>query len=109
AVFRHSAGLEAGVNRTIIGPDGAIYTGGIGEGGSGARDNNVRFALKKLTPTGKNVFDFATMSLVDGGFKLTYTQPVGDAAIARLKDAYKFNQWRYVPTSQHGWPNGDEQ
>src|SRR5690606_20457836 len=25
AVFRHTAGLEAGVNRTVIGPDGAVY------------------------------------------------------------------------------------
>ena len=109
AVFRHSAGLEVGVNRTIIGPDGAIYVGGIGEGGNWGEDNKLRYGLQKLTPNGKNVFDIATMSLVDGGFKLTYTQPVGDAAIARLKDAYKFNQWRYVPTSQYGGPKVDEE
>ena len=109
AVFRHSAGLEAGVNRTIIGPDGAIYTGGIGEGGNWGEDNKLRFGLQKMTPNGKNVFDFATMSLIEGGFKLTYTQPVGDTAIARLKDAYKFNQWRYVPTSQYGGPKVDEE
>ncbi|MDA0165933.1 DUF1080 domain-containing protein [Solirubrobacter ginsenosidimutans] len=109
AVFRHSAGLEAGVNRTIIGPDGAIYVGGIGEGGNWGEDNKLRFGFQKLTPNGKNVFDFATMSLVDGGFKLTYTQPVGDTAIARLKDAYKFDQWRYVPTSQYGGPKVDEE
>ena len=109
AVFRHSAGLEAGVNRTIIGPDGAIYVGGIGEGGNWGEDNKLRFGFQKLSPNGKNVFDFATMSLVEGGFKLTYTQPVGDTAIARLKDAYKFDQWRYVPTSQYGGPKVDEE
>ena len=50
AVFRHSAGLEAGVNRTIIGPDGAIYVGGIGEGGNWGEDNKLRFGLQKLSP-----------------------------------------------------------
>ena len=49
------------------------------------------------------------MEVIEGGFKITYTQPVGDAAIARLKDAYKFKQWRYVPTSQYGGPKVDEE
>ena len=53
AVFRHSAGLEVGVNRTVIGPDGAIYVGGIGEGGNWGEDNKLRYGLQKLTPNGK--------------------------------------------------------
>ena len=109
AVFRHSAGLEAGVNRTILGPDGAIYVGGIGEGGNWGEDGKLRFGLQKLTPNGGNVFDMATMSVIEGGFKITYTQPISDAAVARLKDAYKFKQWRYVPTSQYGGPKVDEE
>jgi len=109
AVFRHSAGLEVGVNRTILGPDGSIYVGGTGEGGNWGEDNKLRYGLQKLKPNGKNVFDFATMSVIEGGFKLTYTQPVGDAAIARLKDAYKFDQWRYVPTPAYGGPKVDEE
>ena len=32
AVFRHTQGLEAGITRTTIGPDGAIYVGGLGAG-----------------------------------------------------------------------------
>ena len=109
AVFRHSAGLEAGVNRTIIGPDGAIYVGGIGEGGNWGEDNKLRFGLQKMTPNGGNVFDMATMSVIEGGFKITYTQPISDAAVAKLEDAYKFKQWRYVPTSQYGGPKVDEE
>ena len=66
AVFRHSAGLEVGVNRTIIGPDGAIYVGGTGEGGNWGEDNKLRYGLQKLTPNGKNVFDMAKME-VDRG------------------------------------------
>ena len=109
AVFRHSAGLEVGVNRTVIGPDGAIYVGGTGEGGNWGEDNKLRYGLQKLTPNGKNVFDMEKMEVIEGGFKISYTQPVGDAAAARLKDAYKFKQWRYVPTSQYGGPKVDEE
>ena len=29
--------------------------------------------------------------------------------VAKLKDAYKFKQWRYVPTSQYGGPKVDEE
>ena len=85
AVFRHSAGLEAGVNRTILGPDGAIYVGGIGEGGNWGEDGKLRFGLQKLTPNGGNVFDMATMSVIEGGFKITYTQPISDAAVAQAQ------------------------
>ena len=109
AVFRHSAGLEVGVNRTVIGPDGAIYVGGTGEGGNWGEDNKLRYGLQKLTPNGNNVFDMEKMEVIEGGFKISYTHPVGDAAIAKLKDAYKFKQWRYVPTSQYGGPKVDEE
>ena len=94
----------------MIGPDGAIYVGGIGEGGNWGEDNKLRYGLQKLTPNGKNVFDMEKMEVIEGGFKISYTQPVGDAAaVARLKDAYKFKQWRYVPTSQYGGPKVDEE
>ena len=59
--------------------------------------------------SGGNVFDMATMSVMEGGFKITYTQPISDEAVAKLKDAYKFKQWRYVPTSQYGGPKVDEE
>lgn len=109
AVFRHSAGLEAGVNRTMIGPDGAIYVGGTGEGGNWGEDNKLRFGLQKLTPNGKNVFDMATMSVIEGGFKITYTQPISETTAAGIEDAYTFKQWRYVPTTQYGGPKVDEE
>ena len=83
AVFRHSAGLEVGVNRTVIGPDGAIYVGGTGEGGNWGEDNKLRYGLQKLTPNGNNVFDMEKMEVIEGGFKITYTHPVGDAAASR--------------------------
>lgn len=34
AVFRYTQGLEAGVNRITMGPDGAIYAGGLGADGN---------------------------------------------------------------------------
>ncbi len=109
AVFRHSAGLEAGVNRTIIGPDGAIYVGGIGEGGNWGEDGKQRFGLQKLSPNGKNVFDMSKMEVIEGGFKISYTQPISDAAATNIATKYRFKQWRYAPTSQYGGPKIDEE
>ncbi|RKQ92121.1 PA14 domain-containing protein [Solirubrobacter pauli] len=109
AVFRHTAGLEVGVNRTMIGPDGAIYVGGTGEGGNWGQEGKQRYGLQKLTPSGKNVFDMEKMEVVEGGFKISYTQPLSDETAAKAKSAYQFKQWRYVPTAQYGGPKVDEE
>ena len=110
AVFRHSAGLEAGVNRTMIGPDGAIYVGGIGEGGNWGEDNKLRYGLQKLTPNGEQRLRHGDDERHRGRLQdhlhaaRSPTRPR-----PRLKDAYKFKQWRYVPTSQYGGPKVDEE
>ncbi|HLT83013.1 MAG TPA: family 16 glycoside hydrolase [Phototrophicaceae bacterium] len=109
AVFRHSAGLEAGVNRTIVGPDGAIYVGGIGEGGNWGESGKLRYGLQKLEPVGEDTFDIAEMRLADGGFELEYTQPLSEETAARLAEAYQVTQWRYVPTSSYGGPKVGEE
>ena len=89
AVFRHSAGLEAGINRVVAGPDGALYVGGIGSTGNWNEPGKLRFGLQKLTPNGGNVFDMEKMEAVEGGFKITYTQPLSDATVAKLASGYK--------------------
>ncbi len=109
AVFRHTAGLEAGVNRTVLGPDGALYVGGIGEAGNWSEAGKLRYGLQKLSPSGGNVFDMKSMSVVDGGFKIEYTQPLSDATVAGLADSYQVRQWRYVPTPSYGGPKVDEE
>jgi len=109
AIFRHSAGLEAGVNRTITGPDGAIYVGGIGEGGNWGESDKLRFGLQKLTPIGDNAFDMKTVKITEDGFDIAYTKPISDATIEKIASAYQVKQWRYVPTPDYGGPKVDEE
>ncbi|MDR7327407.1 family 16 glycoside hydrolase [Catenuloplanes niger] len=107
AVFRHTQGLEAGINRVSVGPDGAIYVGGLGADGNWGQEGKLRFGLQKLTPNKTSVFDMKTMKAVEGGFKIEYTEPLSDATIAKLPTAYQLQQWRYVPTEQYGGPEVD--
>ncbi|WP_407320419.1 family 16 glycoside hydrolase [Isoptericola halotolerans] len=113
AVFRHTAGLEAGVNRTVIGPDGAVYVGGIGEAGNWSEPNKLRYGLQKLTPNGQESFDMLEMRVQEGGFEVEYSQPLSDETVAKIADdaaqAYRVDQWRYVPTQQYGGPKIDEE
>ncbi|MFE7404753.1 family 16 glycoside hydrolase [Isoptericola sp. NPDC057559] len=109
AVFRHTAGLEVGVNRVVYGPDGALYAGGTGEGGNWGEPGKLRYGLQKLVPVNEDSFDMKEMRVVEGGFEIEYTDPVSDDVVAKLADAYKIRQWRYVPTQQYGGPNVDEE
>ncbi|MGC0208049.1 family 16 glycoside hydrolase [Streptomyces levis] len=104
AVFRYTQGLEAGVNRLTLGPDGAVYAGGLGADGNWGQEGKLRFGLQKLTPNGGNTFDIKTMRAVPGGFDLTYTQPVSEETAAQLAARYRVEQWRYTPTADYGGP-----
>jgi glucose/arabinose dehydrogenase len=109
AVFRHTQGLEAGINRVSIGPDGAIYVGGLGADGNWGQEGKLRHGLQKLTPNGVSVFDMKTMRASPEGFRIEYTEPLSDATIAKLPTAYQLEQWRYVPTAQYGGPEVDNE
>ncbi|WP_336924008.1 CBM35 domain-containing protein [Aquipuribacter sp. SD81] len=109
AVFRYSAGLEAGVNRTIIAPDGTVYVGGIGEAGNWSEPGKLRYGLQKLVPNGGVPFDMQSMEVVEGGFEITYTEPLSAEAVEGIADAYELQQWRYIPTPSYGGPKIDEE
>jgi hypothetical protein len=109
AVFRHSAGLEAGINRTVVGPDGAIYVGGIGESGNWSEPGKLKYGLQKLAPNGENTFDMKSMSATEDGFRIEYTQPLSAEAMENIEQSYKVEQWRYVPTPAYGGPKVDEE
>ncbi|MGV9391240.1 family 16 glycoside hydrolase [Streptomyces olivaceus] len=104
AVFRYTQGLEAGVNRVSLGPDGAIYTGGLGADGNWGQEGKLKFGLQKLTPNGGDTFDVQSMRAVPGGFDLTYTQPLSGETAAELADRYAVEQWHYTPTADYGGP-----
>ncbi|MFJ8148912.1 family 16 glycoside hydrolase [Streptomyces sp. NPDC096048] len=109
AVFRHTQGLEAGVNRISQGPDGAIYAGGLGAGGNWGQEGKLAHGLQKLTPNGGKAFDIRAMRAKRGGFELEYTQPLSQETADKLAESYRVEQWRYVPTPAYGGPKVDEE
>jgi hypothetical protein len=109
AVFRMTQGLESGVNRISLGPDGAIYTGGIHGGGNWGQEGKLAYGLQKIAPTGTNAFDILAMRSVQGGFEVEYTQPLSANTALNLATKYRAAQWRYVPTAAYGGPKVDEQ
>jgi hypothetical protein len=109
AVFRMTQGLEAGVNRISLGPDGAIYAGGIGDDGNWGQTGKLKFGLQKLTPNGGTTFDMLAMRAVTGGFEIEYTQPVSAETAANLASRYTVKQWRYAPTPAYGGPKVDQE
>jgi hypothetical protein len=109
AVFRHTQGLESGVNRTTIGPDGSIYIGGLGADGNWGQEGKLRYGLQKLTPNGTTAFDMKSMSATSTGFTVEYTKPLSDETVKNIAAAYKIEQWRYAATPQYGGPKVDEE
>ncbi|AQZ61445.1 unnamed protein product [[Actinomadura] parvosata subsp. kistnae] len=109
AVFRFTQGLEAGVNRISLGPDGAIYAGGLGAGGNWGQPGKLTYGLQKLTPGDGKAFDILKMRAVEGGFELEYTQPLSAETAASLASRYQAVQWRYVAASTYGGPKVDEE
>ncbi|MFJ5932944.1 ricin-type beta-trefoil lectin domain protein [Streptomyces sp. NPDC093071] len=109
AVFRLTQGLEAGVTRISVGPDGALYAGGLGAGGNWGQEGKLAFGLQKLSPNGANTFDIRAMRAVAGGFALEYTQPLSTQTATDLAKRYTIKQWRYAPTADYGGPKIGEE
>jgi glucose/arabinose dehydrogenase len=109
ALFRLTQGLEAGVSEVNLGPDGAIYVGGIGSGGNWGQEGKLYYGLQKLTPNGTSTFDIRAMRATATGFEMEYTEPVSDATAANLASRYTVKQWRYQPTADYGGPKIDEE
>ena len=109
ALFRFTQGLEAGVSEVSLGPDGAVYAGGLGAGGNWGQTGKLKFGLQKLSPNGKNTFDMLAMRATPGGFEIEYTQPLSTTTAASLAGRYTVKQWRYLATSSYGGPKIGEQ
>jgi len=104
AVFRFSQGLEAGVNRLLWGPDGALYVGGIGADGNWHHEHK-RFGLQRLRPTGETPFEMLRVESRRDGLLVTFTEAV-DRAILENPHRYQVLTWKYVPTMDYGAPQG---
>ncbi|MEM6336387.1 MAG: family 16 glycoside hydrolase, partial [Bacteroidota bacterium] len=106
AVFRFTQGLEAGVNRTVVGPDGHLYVGGIGAPGNWGQTGKLWYGLQRLVHTGAPVFEMLAVRAQTNGMEIEFTEPL--APNAGFDPAgYEVSQWKYVPTVDYGGPKVD--
>lgn len=101
AVFRHSQGFEAGLNRIQWGPDGCLYVGGMGDGGTNWGWRGKIGGIQRLRPTGKTAFEFEKIESTKDGFRVTFTEPVTSEQLEDLQ-AWSINAWTYKPTPNYG-------
>lgn len=106
AAFRFSQGIGYGVNELVPGPDGSLYTAGIGGGccgmdGSGNWNylgkNN---GLGRLKPTTTVPFEMLAIRSLADGFEIEFTHPADAGAGAAA--SYTVQSWWYTSTSQYG-------
>lgn len=107
-VFRFIQGLEAGVNRAILGPDGKYYVGGIGNPGNWGQTGKLWYGLQRLSYNGKSAFEMLAVRAKTNGMEIEFTEPLG------LNDGfdpaeYLVQQWWYKPTIEYGGPKMDLQ
>ncbi|MFN0057962.1 MAG: family 16 glycoside hydrolase [Planctomycetota bacterium] len=107
AVFRFSQGFEAGLNRCVWGPDGALYVGGIGSTGNWSQEGKKRFGLERLQYNGKSTFELLAVRACANGFELEFTEPL-PVGVGWNPVDYEVRTWRYVPTHEYGGPKVDE-
>lgn len=105
AVFRFSQGLEAGINRLVWGPDGALYLGGIGFGGNWGHMGN-QYGLQRIRYNGKTTFEMLAVRAKTNGMEIEFTEPLALGVGTRGTD-YTVAQWNYQPTPAYGGPKRD--
>jgi cytochrome c len=107
AVFHFTQGLEAGVNRLIWGPDGALYVGGVGSTGNWSHANKLHYGLQKLTYNNKTAFEMLAVRAKSNGVEIEFTEPLKEGAGTKASD-YAIRQWYYKPTENYGGPKLDD-
>ena len=107
ALFRFVQGLEAGVNRLMWGPDGALYVGGIGSSGNWQQYGKLWYGLQRLKFNEKSTFEMLAVRAKSNGVEIEFTEPLksGDGW---NPESYLVQQWYYLPTEEYGGPKLDE-
>ncbi len=106
AVFRFTQGLEAGVNRMVWGPDGALYVGGIGNPGNWQQTDKLWYGLQRLKYNEQPTFEMLAVRAKSNGIEIEFTQPLREGEGWNAKD-WEISQWRYRPTADYGGPKLD--
>lgn len=107
AVFRFIQGLEAGVNRTVYGPNDDIYVGGVGSSGNWQHSGKLWYGLQRLEYTGDPTFEMLAVRAKSNGVELEFTEPLNERDGWNTEE-YEVQQWRYIPTKNYGGPKIDE-
>ncbi len=105
-VFRFCQGLEAGINRMVWGPDGALYVGGIGNPGNWQQSDKLWYGLQRLKYNGKPTFEMLAVRAKSDGVEIEFTEPLKEGDGWDVKD-WEARQWKYVPTADYGGPKVD--
>ena len=106
-VFRFIQGLEAGVNRMVYGPDGALYIGGVGSTGNWQHSNKLWYGLQRLEYNEQSTFEMLAVRAKSNGIEIEFTEPL-DINDGWDKNDYEIRQWYYLPTKEYGGPKLDD-
>lgn len=102
-VFRFSQGLEAGVNRVVWGPDGALYVGGVGNPGNWSHTGRKWYGLQRLAYNGKTAFEMLAVRAKTDGMEIEFTEALPEG-VGFDPSSYDVQQWYYQPTENYGGP-----
>lgn len=105
AAFRFTQGLEAGIIRSVIGPDSALYVGGVGMNGNWGWKGR-QYGLQRLEFTDNIPFELLKVEATSTGFTLTFTKPIMDG-MGEDPDDYFIQTWHYKTTPEYGGPKLD--
>jgi len=106
-VMQFTQGLEAGVNRLALAPDGAIYIGGIGNPADWAQEHKLWYGLQRLSYNATHTFELLDAQIHHDGIELQFTEALRAGDGERTGD-YAIEQWYYVPTAAYGGPKVGE-
>ncbi len=106
ALFRFIQGLEAGVNRTVWGPDGAMYIGGVGSTGNWGHNGKLWYGLQRLEYNNKTAFEMLAVRAKANGVEIEFTEPLSERDGWDANE-YDVQQWWYEPTENYGGPKMD--
>lgn len=107
-VFRFTQGLEAGINRVVVAPDGSFIVGGIGSNGNWGQTGKQSFGTQRLAYNNRTVFEMLSCSPRRNGIEIKFTEPL-HTEVGNTPAYYNIKQWRYIPTEEYGGPKIDEE
>ena len=107
-VFRFIQGLDAGINRTVWGPDGDLYAGGVGSGGNWRHEGRLWYALHRFHYNEKSTFEMLAVRAKSNGMEIEFTEPI-DSKEFLNNGNFGVEQYYYQATEDYGGPKLGEE